>query len=114
VLTRDKAKGIGIALLLWFFFSLLYDAIVLFIMFSFSDYPLEKPMLALICLNPIDLARVNVMLQMDIAALMGYTGALFQKVLGTNIGMAVGWLIYVVWIAVPLWVAVRLFCRKDL
>lgn len=29
VITRDKAKGIGIALLLWFYFALIYDGIVL-------------------------------------------------------------------------------------
>ena len=28
VLTRDKAKGIGVALLLWFYIALLYDALV--------------------------------------------------------------------------------------
>ena len=47
VFTRDKAKGIGLALLLWFYFTLLYDALVLFIMFSFADYPLEKATLVM-------------------------------------------------------------------
>ncbi|HRA10926.1 MAG TPA: ABC transporter permease subunit, partial [Chitinophagaceae bacterium] len=39
VTARDKAKGIGSALLLWFYFTLIYDGIVLLILFSFSDYP---------------------------------------------------------------------------
>ena len=114
VLTRDKAKGIGVALLLWFYFALLYDALVLFLMFSFADYPLEKAMLAVIALNPIDLARVVVLLQMDISALMGYTGALFREFLGTGWGIGFAVFVLLLWVFVPIGVAVRVFRRKDL
>ena len=114
VCTRDKAKGIGLALLLWFYFSLLYDAIVLFIMFSFADYPLEKATLVLAALNPIDLARVIVLLQMDISALMGYTGALFREWLGTGAGITTAILVLLLWAAIPMLLAVRIFRKKDL
>lgn len=114
VFTRDKAKGIGVVLLLWFYFALLYDALVLFILFSFADYPLEKATLVLAALNPIDLARVVVLLQMDISALMGYTGALFREWLGSNWGIlsAVG--VLLLWAVLPMLLAVRVFRRKDL
>ncbi len=114
VLTRDKAKGIGAALLLWFYFALLYDALVLFLMFSFADYPLEKAMLGFISCNPIDLARVVVLLQMDISALMGYTGALFREFLGTGWGIAFAFVVLLLWILIPINVAVSRFRRKDL
>lgn len=114
VATRDKAKGIGMALLLWFWFALLYDAVVLFIMFSFADYPLEKAMLAFVSLNPIDLARVVVLLQMDISALMGYTGALFREFLGTGWGIAFAATVLLLWASLPMWWAVRIFRKKDL
>ena len=39
-LTRDKAKGIGVSILLWLYFSLIFDALVLFFLFQFQDYPL--------------------------------------------------------------------------
>ena len=106
VLTRDKAKGIGVALLLWFYFALLYDALLLYLMFSFADYPLEKALLVFISLNPIDLARVVVLLQMDISALMGYTGALFSEFLGTGWGMAFALAVLLLWLFVPIGVAV--------
>ncbi len=64
VITRDKAKGIGLALVIWFYFSLVYDGLVLGILFSFSDYPLEKTMLVLTALNPTDLARIMVLMKM--------------------------------------------------
>jgi Cu-processing system permease protein len=114
VLTRDKAKGIGVVLLLWFLFALLYDAMVLFLMFAFADYPLEKAMLGFVSLNPIDLARVVVLLQMDIAALMGYTGALFREFLGTNWGIVFALSVMMVWAVAPMLLAVRIFNRKDL
>lgn len=114
VITRDKAKGIGVALLLWFYFALLYDALVLFLMFAFSDYPLEKAMLAVVSLNPIDLSRIVVLLQMDIAALMGYTGALFREFLGTGWGVLFAGTVLLAWAVVPLLFAVRIFRKKDL
>ena len=54
VKARDKARGIGSALLLWFYFALIYDGLVLLILFSFSEYPMEKFTLLLSALNPID------------------------------------------------------------
>lgn len=114
VITRDKAKGIGVALLLWFYFALLYDALVLFILFSFADYPLEKATLILAALNPIDLARVVVLLQMDISALMGYTGALFREWLGSSWGIISAMGILLLWAVVPMLLAVRVFRKKDL
>lgn len=114
VLTRDKAKGIGVTLLLWFYFALLYDGLVLTVLFSFSDYPLEKLMLVLTTLNPVDLARIVVLLQMDVSALMGYTGALYSELLGSTVGMVYAGLILVVWALVPLWGALYLFRQKDL
>jgi Cu-processing system permease protein len=67
--------------MLWFYFSLIYDGLLLFFLFQFSDYPLEKAMIVLSSLNPIDLGRILILLKLDIAALMGYTGAVFDEVL---------------------------------
>jgi Cu-processing system permease protein len=114
VITRDKAKGIGIAILLWLYFSLFYDALMLLIMFQFSDYPLERPMLFLCSFNPVDLARVFILLQMDVSALMGYTGAIYQKFFGSSFGILFSMSLMMLWMAVPLWFSHRVFKRKDL
>lgn len=114
VCTRDKARGMGVALLLWFFFALLFDGIVLFILFTFQDYPLEKATIALVALNPIDLARTFVLLQMDVSALMGMTGAVMQEFLGTGLGVAYTLGVLLLWIIIPLLLAQRVFRRKDL
>lgn len=114
VLTRDKAKGIGVAILLWFFFTLIYDGIVLFALFQFADYPMEQPMIAMISLNPVDLARVLMLLKLDISALMGYSGALFQSFFGGNGGMIYSAFVLVLWAVIPFWLSVRKFKTKDL
>lgn len=114
VLARDKAKGIGFALLLWFYFSLIYDGLVLLILFSFSDYPLEKLTLVLSALNPVDLGRIFIMLKMDVSALMGYTGALYKDFFGSATGILFTTGVMLIWMLVPLWLAIRIFRRKDL
>jgi len=113
-LTRDKAKGIGLSILLWLYFSLIFDALVLFFLFQFQDYPLEKIMVAFSFLNPIDLGRIQILLQMDISALMGYTGAVFREFFGNSTGIILSFSGLFLWIIFPLMISVRKFKRKDL
>lgn len=114
VLTRDKAKGIGLALLLWFYFSFIYDGLVLMTLFQFADYPMEKPMLVMSMLNPIDLGRVMLLLQLDISAMMGFTGALFREFFGSSQGIISAAAAMVLWMIVPGFFAIRKFKNKDL
>lgn len=114
VKTRDKAKGIGIAILLWLYFSILFDGLVLFLLFQFADYPLEKWMVGVSSLNPVDLTRVMVLLQLDISAMMGYTGAVFKDFFGTDWGRLVSGLFLLGWAVIPVWISTRLFHKKDL
>lgn len=113
-LTRDKAKGIGLSILLWLYFSLIFDALVLFFLFQFQDYPLEKIMIAFSFLNPIDLGRIQILLQMDISALMGYTGAVFREFFGNSAGIILSFSGLIIWIIFPLMISWKKFKRKDL
>jgi Cu-processing system permease protein len=114
VRSKDKTRGIGYALLLWFYFALIYDGLVLLILFAFADYPMEKFTLLLSALNPIDLGRIFIMLKMDISALMGYTGALYKDFFGSGSGMLFTTGIMMLWAVIPLWLALRSFKRKDM
>jgi Cu-processing system permease protein len=114
VKARDKARGIGAALMLWFYFALIYDGLVLLILFTFSDYPMEKLTLVLSALNPIDLGRISIMLKIDVSALMGYTGALYKDFFGSGTGILFTVGIMLLWVIIPLWLALRSFKRKDL
>jgi Cu-processing system permease protein len=113
-LTRDKAKGIGLSILLWLYLSLIFDALVLFLLFQLQDYPLENVMVILSFLNPIDLSRIQILLQMDISALMGYTGAIFREFFGNSTGILLSFLGLFIWIIFPLMISLKKFKRKDL
>ena len=114
IIARDKARGIGISILLWLFFSLLFDGLVLFLIFQFADYPIEKAMIAISALNPIDLARVFIILQLDVSAMLGYTGAIFKNFFGTAFGSAMGFVLLCLWAIIPFLLSLRKFVRKDL
>ncbi|MBX2939445.1 MAG: ABC transporter permease subunit [Ferruginibacter sp.] len=114
VYARDKAKGIGWVILLWLYFSLLFDGLILFILYQFSEYPLEKAMVGISALNPIDLSRILVLLKMDVSAMMGYTGAIFRNFFGTQYGFWMAIAVMLLWAFIPLFISLRKFKRKDL
>jgi len=114
ILARDKARGIGISILIWLFFSLLFDGLVLFLMFQFSDYPIEKAMIGVSAMNPIDLARIFIILQLDVSAMLGYTGAIFKEFFGSGMGTWIGFGTLCLWVIVPYMISLKSFVRKDL
>jgi Cu-processing system permease protein len=114
VKVRDKAKGIGVSILLWLYFSIIFDSLVLFILFQFADYPLEKTMVGLTALNPIDLSRIMILLKMDVSVMMGYTGAIFKDFFGSQPGQAASFTVLLLWVFLPAWISLRTFNRKDL
>jgi Cu-processing system permease protein len=114
VVTRDKAKGIGLSILLWFYFAIIFDGLILFLLFQFADYPLEKVSIGLTALNPIDLSRILVLLKMDISAMMGYTGAVFKEFFEGWYGYAFIGAVMLAWLFFPVVLAVRKFNKKDL
>ena len=78
-----------------------------------SDYPVERPLLGAMLANPIDLARVLLLLRFDSAALLGYTGAVFADFFGGRTGALVASAALAAWIAIPLGLGLRAFRRKD-
>jgi len=114
ILTRDKARGIGLAIMLWLYFALLFDGLVLFVFFQFADYPVEKLVVMLSALSPIDLCRILVLLQLDVSAMLGYTGAVFQDTFGSARGLALSGALMVLWVGLPFYWSLRKFKRKDM
>jgi len=113
VLIEDRARGLGAALLVWLVTALLYDGLILLVTQVFGEYPLEGPLLALVFLNPIDLARVLLLLTFDSAALMGYTGAVYERFFHEGVGTLLAFAMLLLCVAVPLLVGLRWFRRKD-
>lgn len=114
IVTRDKAKGIGISIMTWLYFALLFDGMVLFLLFQFSDYPIENAMVGITALSPIDLARIQILLHLDVSAMMGYTGAIFKDFFGTAMGLVISFLLLCLWAIIPFTISLRKFKNKDL
>lgn len=114
ILSRDKAKGIGVSIMVWLYFALLFDGFVLFLMYQFSDYPIEKFMVVITSTSPIDLSRILILMKLDVSAMMGYTGAIFQNFFGTHLGMLLSFVLLFIWIFIPFGLSLRKFNKKDL
>ena len=99
--TENKIKGFGYAILMWLFLAVIYDGIFLISLVMFNDYPLDKFSLIATMFNPIDLSRILILLKLDISAFLGYTGAVFRKFFGTNLGMILSMFILMLWVIIP-------------
>ncbi len=111
--TENKIKGFGYAILMWLFFAVVYDGVFLISLVLFNDYPLDKFSLITTMLNPIDLSRILILLKLDISALLGYTGAVFRKFFGTNIGMFLSMSVLICWILIPVFTMNKKLKKKD-
>lgn len=110
---ENKIKGFGYAVLLWLFMAVIFDGLFLISLLVFDAYPLEKFSLIATMLNPIDLSRILILLKLDISALLGYTGAIFQNFFGTNTGLFMALLALSLWVVIPVWLIKRKVAKKD-
>jgi Cu-processing system permease protein len=111
--TEDRIKGLGATLVVWMFFAVVYNGLVLLVIQIFSDYPLQHPVIAMSLLNPIDLGRIVLLLNLDVSAMMGFTGAVFQRFFGSGTGQIISLAAMLAWLAVPLLLGQRAFLRKN-
>jgi Cu-processing system permease protein len=110
---EDRARGLGVALLAWFAAAVAWDGLILLAVTALSDYPLEAPLLVLILANPVDLGRIGMLMTLDAAALMGYTGAAFTRFFGSTAGIVTATAALGLWIVVPAAIGLYGFRSKD-
>ncbi|MDG2450308.1 MAG: ABC transporter permease [Saprospiraceae bacterium] len=109
----EKVKGLSISIFIWLFFAIIYDGVFLLLLLSLKDYPLDKLTISLITLNPIDLARILILMKLDMSAMMGYTGAVLSKFLGRNLGIIFVSVSLLLWTLIPLWRMHKIGMKKD-
>ncbi len=111
--TENKIKGFGYAILMWLFLAVIYDGIFMISLITFNEYPLDKFSLIATMFNPIDLARILILLKLDISALLGYTGAVFKDFFGTHIGFSLSLTVLGLWVIIPVWRILVKANKKD-
>lgn len=109
----NKIKGFGYAILMWLFFAIIYDGLFMVSLIVFGDYPLDKFALVASLFNPVDLSRIIILLKLEISALLGYTGAVFQKFLGDESGLFIALFVLVLWVLIPVVLLIRRAGKKD-
>jgi len=114
VLFFDRARALGVGLLLWFTFLILYDFVVVGILTASSGIPMKTFLLTALLLNPIDAIRVALLISLGAGALIGPTGAVVAKTFGSLGGGLILAASLLFWWIVPLLGALFLFDRKDL
>ncbi len=110
---ENKIKGFGVAILVWMLLAIIYDGLFLVSLVYFEHYPLDTFSLIAVMTNPIDLGRILLLLQLDISALLGYTGAVFKKFFGTNYGVIVSYCMMIIWTIIPILGIVWKSNKKD-
>lgn len=110
---NDRIKGIGKIIGIWLLLSVIYDGLLLILLVILRSYPIEKMALIATIFNPIDLGRIMISLQLDIAALMGFTGALFKNFLGNSAGSMIVLSVLLLWIIIPQFFILRILKKKD-
>jgi Cu-processing system permease protein len=71
-------------------------------------------MVAVTALSPIDLARIQILLNLDVSAMMSYTGAIFKDFFGTSQGLIMSFMLLCLWTIIPFYTSLRKFKNKDL
>jgi len=110
---ENKIKGFGYAILMWLFLAVIYDGVFLISLVMLNEYPLDKFALFATMFNPIDLSRILILLKLDISALLGYTGAVFKKFFGTDLGFLLSFGVMILWVILPVWRIRGKLKKKD-
>ena len=111
--SASRLTGLGLVLFMWLLLTVLYDGAVLAYLFAFSDYNIEQHALIMILLNPVDLTRVVLSLELDIAAMMGYSGVVFKNFFTQSMGQLISLGALVIWTGLPLLLSSRILRKKD-
>jgi Cu-processing system permease protein len=110
---NDRMKGVGVALGVWFFFSVVYDGLILLLLISLREYPLDYVSGILGMINPIGLSRVMLLMFHNGSLLLGYAGSLAYKLLTQGTGYLVAVMVAAIWLVVPLSLAKAKMIKKD-
>jgi Cu-processing system permease protein len=111
--TEDRIRGLGLCLALWLLFAVVFDGLILLVVHLLGAWPVEQMVIGFSMLNPVNLGRILLLLNFDISALMGFTGAVFKRFFGSGMGQGITAAALVVWLVGPTLLGLRAFSRKN-
>jgi Cu-processing system permease protein len=115
MISRRQTKAFGLALLIWFFFVIFYDLLVLGGSLLFRERTANYFIFASLFGNPVDMVRVAGLISLQGEEIFGPAGAALVKFLGGEaFGTVALVLSLMVWIAVPMMLSLRFLRRQDI
>lgn len=115
VAASRKIKAFAYALLLWFFFVILYDVGVMFLALQFPGKSASSILMYGLLGNPVSITRVASLIALDSATVYGASGAALVREAGGNEGaILIALTALTVWIAAPIVAAIRVLNKQDL
>ncbi len=73
-LSEDRLKGTIILFFIYLIFTVIYDAIALYLLIILSDWPIESLFTFIILLNPLDAIRIITLLSLNLSDIFAFTG----------------------------------------
>lgn len=113
-IVMEKSLTTLVVIVLWLWFALFYDLVIIGLMRLIQELPVKSPMLIMLLFNPVDIARSGFLIHSDMAGLLGPTGAFLNKMAGTPLGLVTLLLGLLLWIIVPLVIGTYIFSRRDI
>lgn len=103
VLSGRRPRSFGVAIVVWFFFVLFYDLLVLGIASLIRGPAAATTLFLSLFGNPVDLVRVASLILLDNVTIFGAAGAALVRFLGGS-----GWSLLVLLVGLALWIALPL------
>ncbi len=76
---EDRLKGTIILLFIYLNFTIIYDAIFLYLIIILSDWPIETLLTLIILLNPLDAIRIVSLLSLNLSDIFAFTDNLLLR-----------------------------------
>jgi Cu-processing system permease protein len=112
-LVPDRIKGMGVALAVWLICAVAYDGLVLMLTTVLGAHAAAGSVLGALIVNPVDVARLLLLVQLDAPVLMGYTDAAARQLLAGHAAIVVAASALTLWWIVPTMLGLRAFERRD-
>lgn len=114
IVCRRQTKSFGVALLVWFFFVIFYDLLVLGATLLLTERTANYLIFASLFGNPVDMIRVGGLLSLNGEEIFGAAGAALLKFVGGEVwGFAALLVGVLVWTIAPVLLSLRLWQRQD-
>ena len=111
---KRQTKAFGVALLVWFFFVLFYDLLVLGATLLLTERTANYFIFASLFGNPVDMIRVAGLLSLNGEEIFGAAGAALLKFVGGEVwGFTALLASILIWMIAPVLLSLKLWQRQD-